>query len=449
MDWQTLSGGDFSPYAFQKILRDAGLWDEGAVSAGGANRGNGDSGVENLLRQLGEQGYQSSASYNGDPNVAGTTRTLSVRGPDGNIIGSEDASMQGMSFIDKAIEGMVFGGVGAAAGAGFAALGGPGSFLSSPIAQGAIRGGAAGTPSGNTLTGALTGGALGGLSDYFSNGYSGIDYGDGSAFPAGDGSAWTPSIPTMDLPADFTDLSSITNPLDAAINRPFAQLGDMNLGAIGDSVNGGDVAQFITNGNSGYSGADFGQGSAFTPAPSFDPFQPMTLPPNFADVSNITNPLTQAINQPMATLNPSAVLPAGLATLAAGGGMGGAGLGAAAGGGLGASDLLKAGTIAAGAISGAQPTGGGTATQQSRLDPRMEEMLYGQGGLLGSMKDWYAANKSGTNPTIQEGQNMQLGLLRNPNTMQGLQRLQQSGMGLMGGPVAGNPFASNPFKFPG
>lgn len=113
-----------------------------------------------------------------------------------------------------------------------------------------------------------------------------------------------------------------------------------------------------------------------------------------------------------------------------------------------ANNPLQAAVIGAGAVSGAQPSGGGTQTTSRNIDPRMDEFLYGNGGLLGQMKDWYTANKSGTNPTIQEGQNMQLGLLRDPNTMADLGRLRQSSMGLLGGSIAGNPFAQAPFQFP-
>jgi hypothetical protein len=102
------------------------------------------------------------------------------------------------------------------------------------------------------------------------------------------------------------------------------------------------------------------------------------------------------------------------------------------------SDLVKAGVIGAGALAGSQKEPGEELKQQEKLDPRMDQFLYGSGGLLPEAMNWYSQNKSGVNPTMQQGWNMQLGILTNPavqNQLQGM--LSQYGQSV---PVASNPF---------
>jgi hypothetical protein len=68
----------------------------------------------------------------------------------------------------------------------------------------------------------------------------------------------------------------------------------------------------------------------------------------------------------------------------------------------------------------------------------MDNYLYGTGGLLPEAMNWYNQNKSGVNPTMQQGWNMQLGILTDPRVSQTLGGM----MSRFGQPV---PVASNPF----
>lgn len=82
-------------------------------------------------------------------------------------------------------------------------------------------------------------------------------------------------------------------------------------------------------------------------------------------------------------------------------------------------------------------TSGGSSSQ-SYIDPRMENILYGTGGIIPQATDWWNNNSSGTNEQMITGMNNtwnQLGA-----SGQGYNQMQNLGMGLMGGGAAGNPF---------
>lgn len=82
-------------------------------------------------------------------------------------------------------------------------------------------------------------------------------------------------------------------------------------------------------------------------------------------------------------------------------------------------------------------TSGGSSSQ-SYVDPRMEEILYGTGGIIPQATDWWNNNSSGTNEQMITGMNNtwnQLGA-----SGQGYNQMQNLGMQLMGGGAAGNPF---------
>jgi hypothetical protein len=106
----------------------------------------------------------------------------------------------------------------------------------------------------------------------------------------------------------------------------------------------------------------------------------------------------------------------------------------------GALDALKAAGLIGGAYLGSQTQPGETITQQSKTDPRVDPYIYGDQGVLKSAQDWFLANKSGVNPTMQQGWDTRLGLLTNPATMSGLQGLQKNAMGLLSNPIASNPW---------
>ena len=98
------------------------------------------------------------------------------------------------------------------------------------------------------------------------------------------------------------------------------------------------------------------------------------------------------------------------------------------------------GAAASAVVGGMMSDSGGSQTQsvQNSLDPRMADAVYGSGGILGSAKDWYAANKSGLNSQMLTGMDNQSRQLE--SGAQGWNQMQNLGMGLMGGGTAGNPF---------
>ena len=80
----------------------------------------------------------------------------------------------------------------------------------------------------------------------------------------------------------------------------------------------------------------------------------------------------------------------------------------------------------------------GSSHSQSYIDPRMENILYGTGGIIPQATDWWNNNSSGTNEQMITGMNNtwnQLGA-----SGQGYNQMQNLGMQLMGGGAAGNPF---------
>lgn len=75
---------------------------------------------------------------------------------------------------------------------------------------------------------------------------------------------------------------------------------------------------------------------------------------------------------------------------------------------------------------------------QNKIDPRMEQAIYGAGGIMPNAAAWYAQNQSGLNDKMITGMNNQWNQLG--ASKQGFDQMQNLGMGLMGGGTAGNPF---------
>lgn len=75
---------------------------------------------------------------------------------------------------------------------------------------------------------------------------------------------------------------------------------------------------------------------------------------------------------------------------------------------------------------------------QNKIDPRMEQAIYGAGGIMPNAAAWYAKNSSGLNDQMVQGMNNQWNQLG--ASAQGFNQMQNLGMGLMGGGTAGNPF---------
>lgn len=104
------------------------------------------------------------------------------------------------------------------------------------------------------------------------------------------------------------------------------------------------------------------------------------------------------------------------------------------------SDLAKLALPIAAAVAGSKPTTT-ESSNQNRLDPRMDQYIYGPDGVLPAAQDWYKANKTGLNDQMRQGLATQTAVLNDPDTMAGYKRAQNLGMGLMNAPVAGNPFS--------
>ncbi len=68
----------------------------------------------------------------------------------------------------------------------------------------------------------------------------------------------------------------------------------------------------------------------------------------------------------------------------------------------------------------------------------MDPYVYGNGGVLPSASSWYQSNASGLNPQMLTGMNNQWSQLG--ASAPGYQHMQNLGLSLMGGGVAGNPF---------
>jgi hypothetical protein len=98
----------------------------------------------------------------------------------------------------------------------------------------------------------------------------------------------------------------------------------------------------------------------------------------------------------------------------------------------------------AGASEGGKPN---TQTNESKIDPRMAQYLYGTGygdtnSLLGAAQSLWKQNPTGINPTMQQGMDMTKAALTDPAYSQGYQTMRNTGMGLLGQGVAANPFTS-------
>lgn len=119
----------------------------------------------------------------------------------------------------------------------------------------------------------------------------------------------------------------------------------------------------------------------------------------------------------------------------------------AVGGGQNLAALIGAGL---GAASGGKTN---TATTQSQIDPRMAQYLYGSGfgdqnSLLGAAQNLWQQNKTGLNPTMQQGLDMQRAALTDPAYAQSYTQMRNLGNSLMSQPIAGNPFTTGQAPMP-
>ena len=81
-----------------------------------------------------------------------------------------------------------------------------------------------------------------------------------------------------------------------------------------------------------------------------------------------------------------------------------------------------------------------TQTQQNKIDPRMDPYVYGANGVLPAAASWYGQHQGGMNNQMLTGMNNQWSQLGASG--QGYNQMQNLGLSMMGGGVAGNPFGS-------
>ena len=130
-----------------------------------------------------------------------------------------------------------------------------------------------------------------------------------------------------------------------------------------------------------------------------------------------------------------------LSQAASGAGSAGVSAAAKAAGGLLDGTAAKVAAAAAGGLLGSQPTTSST-NSQSKIDPRMEKYLYGDGntqGILDQAYQWQQANKSGLNDPMKQGLFTINQVASDPG---GYQSIAKQGLSLMNQPVAGNPFTN-------
>lgn len=100
-------------------------------------------------------------------------------------------------------------------------------------------------------------------------------------------------------------------------------------------------------------------------------------------------------------------------------------------------------TSLAGPVIGGLLGGSGSKSQETtkvnQIDPRLEPYIYGANGSLPAAQDWFTANKSGMNGQMQQGLTNQAS--QYAASKPGFDQMQNLGLGLMGGGVAGNPFS--------
>lgn len=99
-------------------------------------------------------------------------------------------------------------------------------------------------------------------------------------------------------------------------------------------------------------------------------------------------------------------------------------------------------TSLAGPVIGGLLGGSGSKQEQTSkqtIDPRMDPYIYGANGSLPAAQQWFTANKSGMNGQMQQGLNNQAS--QYAASKPGFDTMQNLGLGLMGGGVAGNPFS--------
>lgn len=98
-----------------------------------------------------------------------------------------------------------------------------------------------------------------------------------------------------------------------------------------------------------------------------------------------------------------------------------------------------------GAVAGAQGGDPQTQTNQRKLDPRLDAVMFGQngqGGLLSRVVDFVNANPTGMNADMTAASNNQRALLNDPRVWGGLSNVYGQSQDLLNQGAARNPFAN-------
>ena len=224
-----------------------------------------------------------------------------------------------------------------------------------------------------------------------------------------------------------------------------AAAGGMGLGEAAAGVPLGTMGQAPISGIQPFNAADFEASlsqmtqpsAASLPMPDFA----QAGMSGFSDIPGIQlSPQELQIPQ-LQMPSPSSLLPdlsayQGIGIGTAGGLLGKAGAAASA---LGGAKALV--PLAGGLLGAASSKDGAESSVQQKIDPRMAELLYGQGGLLGAGQDWFNANKGGSN-TFKQGADMTRQFYNDPGYAEGFNRIKQQGLGLLGGGISANPFST-------
>lgn len=102
-------------------------------------------------------------------------------------------------------------------------------------------------------------------------------------------------------------------------------------------------------------------------------------------------------------------------------------------------ELLPFAAPIIGGLLGGSKSQGQSSTQTSQIDPRLADAIYGKGGSIPAAQEWFTKNRTGLNPQMQQGLGNQA--LQLASSKGGFDQMQNLGLGLMSGGVAGNPFS--------
>lgn len=398
------------------------------------------------LQWLDGQGYSVGVGHQPGTKSGGRAEFWGLMGPDGKYVqGQSDPTMSVSDTLMEqiAMMAMVAGPFASAIGtsmAGAGAAGGAAGSLGSTLPTVADYGlnalSSVGTDAAASFLGG--GGAVGGAASNVLPSVltTGTAAGGGSLLPgllsggAALGSAWSSPGFTGQSPEmlDRVEVTGSSAPPTQSMlpNAPGA------AGLLGQAAPTASLDRVEITGNS-------------TPPPSAEPLVPPLVLP---DIPYASNPLpSQGIDKILnqtptevredPTLNGNSMLPDWLKPI-------GDGIGKV-------SDLVGGGKNLAGIIGaglGAASGGGtNTATSQSKMDPRMDQYVYGSGfgdpnSIMGGGYGLWQQNKSGINPTMQQGLDMQRAALTDPAYGGAYTQMRNLGQGLMSQPIAGNPFTN-------